>query len=315
MLPSKLLGSPEPLRIAPRPTPKIYARHPNIKQMAKPRKQKQSSLPGDAGRGGNTNPPFHDIKSKRWIFVWNNYPKTAEIALRNFFKDRRARCWIYGKEIGERGTKHIQGYVEFKSDRRFSTLCKLAHGHLHWEKARGTREENADYCAKEGDWYSLGAIEPAEKLDDPFDHVIPYDWQKDLTAICLKQCVPHTRTIYWCVGTEGAEGKTTWAKSMAIRYGESHRVLYVSGKANDMKHAIASMIKDGRRPPKIIILGIPRSKNPDAISYQGLEELKDGIFFSSKYESRMVIYNTPHVIVLANQGPAIGKLSEDRLKI
>lgn len=271
--------------------------------------QKRSSLPNDAGVTGNTK---SDPKAKRWCFTWNGYPSTAGIALKNFFRDRRARCWIFGREKGELGTKHLQGYVEFKSDRRFSTLRKLAKGHLHWEKARGTREENADYCAKDGDWDSMGAIEPAEKLDDPLDGVEQHQWQKDLTEIVMKRCIPHSREIYWLIGYEGAEGKTSWAKSMVIRF--PNDVLYVSGKAIDMKYAIAARLKDGKRAPKTIVLGIPRSRNPEAVSYAGLEELKDGLFFSSKYESKMIVFNTPHVIVLANQGPAFGKFSQDRLK-
>jgi len=276
-------------------------------------KKQHSSLPDDAVVTGNTRLKSRDPKSKRWTFVWNNYPPTAGVAVKNFSGDRRARCWIYGKEIGDQGTRHLQGYVEFKSDRRLSTLSKLAHGHIHWERAHQSKEINADYCAKDGDWYSMGAIEPAEKLDDPFDHLDPHQWQLDIRDICLKQCVPHTREIYWLVGADGAEGKTSWAKHMVIKHPE--HVLYVSGKAQDMKFAIASRLKDGKRAPKIIILGIPRARSPMAVSYAGLEELKDGLFFSSKYESRMIVYNTPHVVVLANANPADGKFSEDRLQV
>ena len=277
--------------------------------------EKVPAVPGSAGGGVILNSPSVNPKSKRWIFVWNNYPRTAVNDVKKFFEDRKAKCWIFGKEIGDENTPHLQGYVEFKSDRRFTTLAKFADGELHWEKARSNKQINADYCAKDGDWYSMGPIAPKEQLKDPLQGLEQHGWQKDLTKMCLKECIPHTRFIYWMIGSDGAEGKTSWAKSFIIKNGEKLGALYVSGKAQDMKHAIASRLKDGLRAPKVIILGIPRSKNPNAVSYQGLEELKDGIFFSSKYESRMVIYNTPHVIVLANQGPAEGKLSEDRLRI
>lgn len=281
----------------------------NVDKDREDKKEERPSLPGAAGSVGNSSTT--DPKAKRWCFTWNNY--SAVDAVKEFFKERRATCYIFGKEIGENGTPHLQGYVEFKSDRRASTLRKLKG--VHWIKARGTKQENADYCAKEGKWISYGKIAPTEKLDDPLTNEMMHSWQKDITALCLFKCIPHSREIYWLVGSEGAEGKTTWAKHMCIKYAESHGVLYVSGKANDMKHAIAAMLKEGQKAPKIIILGLPRSKNPEAVSYAGLEELKDGIFFSSKYESRMVLYNTPHVVVLANEEPARGKLSEDRLKV
>ncbi len=50
----------------------------------------------------------------------------------------------------------------------------------------------------------------------------------------------------------------------------------------------------------------------DYVSYQALEEIKDGIFFSGKYEGGMKIFNSPHVICFANFSPAEHKLSGDR---
>ena len=38
-------------------------------------------------------------------------------------------------------------------------------------------------------------------------------------------------------------------------------------------------------------------------------------FFSGKYESGMVRYNKPHVIIFANCRPDIEKLSKDRWKV
>ncbi len=273
--------------------------------------QLRPSLPEDAGARGNSCKTL-DPKGKRWIFVWNNYPeKTAAIAVKNFLRDRRAVCFIFGKETGDLGTRHLQGYVEFKSDRRFSTLSKLK---CHWEKARQTKQVNVDYCAKENDYYAYNC-HPTEKLDDPLEFVVKYQWQQDAEEMCLKRAIPHSREIYFFVGREGGEGKTSWAKSMCIRFHESHGCLYVCGPAKDMKYAIAAMMKEGKRAPKIVILGLPRAQNPEAVSYSGLEQIKDGIFFSTKYESSMVMYNTPHVIVLSNAEPTYEKLSKDRFKV
>jgi len=46
-----------------------------------------------------------------------------------------------------------------------------------------------------------------------------------------------------------------------------------------------------------------------------MEELKDGVLFSGKYESKTKIYDIPHVIVFANFLPKENALSKDRLKI
>lgn len=58
----------------------------------------------------------------------------------------------------------------------------------------------------------------------------------------------------------------------------------------------------------------------DAVSYQAIEQLKDGVCFSSKYEARLKSFPPPHVIVFANFAPKLeadvkskGKLSKDRI--
>ena len=44
---------------------------------------------------------------------------------------------IYGRETGANGTKHFQGYVQFKNRHRFEALKKLV-PKAHWEKAKGS---------------------------------------------------------------------------------------------------------------------------------------------------------------------------------
>ncbi len=275
--------------------------------------------------GGNTQTPPQ--RGKKWCFTWNNWhlgplvngqPRDERLRnkhlLKEFFKKKKASMYLVGVEVGEeKETPHLQGYVEFKERVRFSALKKLSQV-IHWEKARGSRQENADYCSKSGTWFSFGPIGPTEHLEDPFENVAMHQWQKDITNICLKQCVPHSREIYWLTDEEGCAGKTSWAKHMCIKYQDTHGVLFVSGKASDMKFAIADMAENQGRYPKIIILGIPRARSSLAVSYPGLEELKDGIFFSTKYKSSMVIYNTPHIVVLANSKPLEGRLTSDRIK-
>ena len=43
-----------------------------------------------------------------------------------------------------------------------------------------------------------------------------------------------------------------------------------------------------------------------------IEEIKNGCFASSKYESKMVIMNSPHILCFANELPDTQKLSRDR---
>lgn len=44
---------------------------------------------------------------------------------------------------------------------------------------------------------------------------------------------------------------------------------------------------------EIVVMDIP--KQVEHISYTGIEEVKDGAFFSGKYESGMIVMNYPHI--------------------
>lgn len=54
---------------------------------------------------------------------------------------------IVGKEVGEKGTPHLQGYVEWSRSMRMTELKKL-NPKIHWEKRRGTAAEASAYCKK-----------------------------------------------------------------------------------------------------------------------------------------------------------------------
>jgi len=74
--------------------------------------------------------------------------------------------------------------------------------------------------------------------------------------------------------------------------------------------AIASM----KVKPKVVIIDIPRTSE-SFVSYGGIEKIKDGCFFSGKYESGMVLYDNPHVICFANFPPVSETMSADRWHI
>lgn len=90
-------------------------------------------------------------KSSRWCFTINNY---LDDDLADFDTwDALYKC--YGIEEGEEGTPHMQGYIVLKGQQRLSAMKKL-HKKAHWETAKGTTEQNIEYCSKDGDFYELG---------------------------------------------------------------------------------------------------------------------------------------------------------------
>lgn len=78
-----------------------------------------------------------------WCFTWNNYD--GIVVPEDFGK--WFRYVIYQEEVGENGTPHLQGYIEFKRQMRLSALKKMLPT-AHWEPRRGTQEEAITYCTK-----------------------------------------------------------------------------------------------------------------------------------------------------------------------
>lgn len=80
---------------------------------------------------------------RHWCFTLNN-PQGDEIQPHIW----GARYCIWQLEVGERGTLHFQGYIEFYRSVRLS-WCKALLPRAHWEPRRGTRQEARDYCKKD----------------------------------------------------------------------------------------------------------------------------------------------------------------------
>lgn len=91
------------------------------------------------------------MSARSWCFTVNNYTDEELSALNQI----DCRYIICGKETGEQGTKHIQGYLEFNKVYRFSGIKKLM-PRAHLEIRKGTREQARDYCMKEGDFWERG---------------------------------------------------------------------------------------------------------------------------------------------------------------
>lgn len=249
---------------------------------------------------GNTNP-----RPRRVCFTLNNYTETDLIELQRIFAQKGAN-WLWGRERGESGTPHIQGYAEFRNQVAFDTM-KEWNKRIHWEKARGSRAANVAYCSKEGQ--CEGPLKPFIPRD-PLTGLALYPWQEDIMA--LLDTVADDRTVHWYWEPHGGRGKSALVKHICItRKG----VLVVSGKAADIGYAIYTYCtNNGGHGPAVVIVDIPRC-NIDHVSVQAIESVKNGLLFSTKYESGQCIFDTPHVIIFANFPPPIETMSQDRWHI
>lgn len=262
-----------------------------------------SNSSNSSNEGGNTITPSITKKkqispAKRWCFTLNNY---TELDISSIVPQIKTLCniAIVAKEVGQSGTPHLQGYLEFKTKCRPKSRFT---NRIHWEKCKGNREENITYCRKDNNILLMLGI------DKPYTIELDlYEWQKQIVKVLDGPI--NDRYLYWYWEETGCAGKTTFCKWIYTHYDD---VVVLSGKAADMKHGIVQFKETTGRLPKIILIDMPRSTNLDFLSYQGIEEVKDMFFFSGKYEGGMICGAPPHLIIFSNEEPNYSKCSADR---
>lgn len=129
------------------------------------------------------------------------------------------------------------------------------------------------------------------------------DWQQSIIDIIKDP--PHPRTIIWYYDPVGNSGKSYISKYLQL----TTEVYYITGgKQADILYAYEDQ--------GIIIYDLARTyaDNMDHI-YTTMENFKNGMYLSTKYESRQRVFAIPHIFVMANYEPHTEKLSQDRWDI
>ncbi len=252
-----------------------------------------------------------DKRSAQWILTWNHHELPG--AIETLLGLAQLKHWCIQEEVGEaKGTPHLQGVLVFKTNVRWSTLNNACDKKCYWEKCRNVHAAK-NYCSKEltatGKRWVQWFPEVA-KVRDPLGGKELYDWQKEVVEIVSGE--PDLRKVYWFWSKAGGIGKSALIKHLCIE--DPKGIVMCGGTFKDAEYFIAQREKK-KLKTNVVIFNVPRSKVREGkpmISYQGIEEIKDGLFFSPKYESAMVLMNPPHVLVFANVPPDRTQLSEDR---
>lgn len=255
------------------------------------------------GVGNTKTPPVQEIQSNHWTFTLNNY---SEIEIEQLEQAFRVLCkkYVFQEETGEEGTPHLQGYIHLEKKSRMSALKKI-NERIHWEKCRSPKHAIA-YCQKEdtrtGKIYSKGLPKPIKLISEL------KDWQKEIEKIVLSE--PNDRTVHWYWEEKGGVGKSAFTKYMVAKY----NVLPISeGKKSDIINIVYNYLEK-HDEINCVIIDIPRD-NGNKVSYKAIEDIKNGLIVNTKYETGCKVFNSPHVIVFANQEPEFMKLSADRWNI
>jgi len=295
-------------------------------------------------------------QSTKWCFTLNNYTPQEYAKFASLFNPTRFKYITFGKELGESGTPHLQGYLVLINKARLSTLRAIC-PRSHWETAKGSHEQAARYCQKDGDFEEFGVLPsdargnasafedflswalevnastgfaPTERevaqafpglyvrysrsLMALIEHNCPFptleegtllQWQQELWDYLDQD--PDDRQIVFVVDEEGGKGKSWFARYLYSKKPDYTQLLSV-GKRDDLAHAITAS-------KRFFVFNVPRG-GMEFLQYTILEQLKDRVIFSPKYNSATKILNhVPHVIVMCNEKPDLSKMTNDRYKI
>lgn len=126
-------------------------------------------------------------------------------------------------------------------------------------------------------------------------------WQKQLCDELEGE--PDRRKIIWYVDKKGGEGKSMLSQ---LLQSQEKAECFSNGKSCDIAHAY--------KGSKVVIFDYVRSLQ-EMINYGIIEQVKNGMVFSPKYNSNTKMFRPPHVVVFSNQFPNKNKMSLDRWDI
>jgi len=205
---------------------------------------------------------------------------------------------------------HYQGYFHTTAKHRAKALAIAANVEMSGVEISPSSTAGIEalrtYCLKEtsrvaGPWADkkiyLGAdLWPLERMPA---------WQRTLLDIVAMK--PNDRTMYWIYDPVGNNGKTKFLKTLVYRH---DGVGLGYGHSTDVLNLVSKL------PGKnVYCWNLTRAK-PANLSeldlYSAMESVKDGFFINLKYETRQVLMDPPHVLVLANHLPKYDQISADR---
>jgi hypothetical protein len=129
-----------------------------------------------------------------------------------------------------------------------------------------------------------------------------HPWQSCLVEILKGPA--HDRHIYWIEDGVGGQGKSRLSTYLC----RAMNAIELDGKIADCAFAYASQ--------PIVIFDLARPMDVTLLKdlYIMAEKLKNGQLVSSKYQSKMKVFNVPHVVFFSNHAPPMGVWSADRLQ-
>lgn len=211
------------------------------------------------------------------------------------------RYIVVGEEVGEGGTPHLQGYVEFMNPIRFSTL-KNQSPRGHFERRMGTAKQAADYCKKDGHFTERGVMSKQGKRSD-LDDVA----QEIITGVAMREIAEaHPKTFI-----QYHKGLKALAYELSEDRSEPPRVVWLwgatgSGKTRQACDCPSFYIKDNtqwwdgyNRQSRIVIDDFDITK----WNFREFLRLLDRYPFQGQTKGGYVKINSPEIYITCEFSP------------
>lgn len=290
-------------------------------------------------------------QSTRWCFTINN-PTDVDRGRLNELSTSMERVGVtylvYGREVGDNGTPHLQGFVIFNLRKRLRAVRELLGPRGHYEPARATSDQAADYCKKDDDYEEYGTLPNARRGAPSVPdfiawlriHVNPTEREiaqafpnlflrygqrllllaghhQEPVALDNRPLNDWQEELYQKLLREPDDRTVEFyydteggrGKSFFCRWMLTQHADRVQVLSIGKRDDIAHAIDVSK---SIFLFNLPRG-GMEYLQYTILEQLKDRIVFSPKYASvTKVLFYQPHVIVFSNEEPDMTKMSADR---
>lgn len=285
-------------------------------------------------------------QSRNWCFTLNNYSDDDVRRINNLVETNNHVVYlIYGKEISESRTPHLQGFVQTKNKIRMSSIKEIIGGRPHIENARNVNA-SIQYCKKEGDWYEFGnrtsgaqgsrsdlekfktAVQGGmldlKELREEFSEVlakypgfcVQYVRDKIPKPVVEKHTLfPWQQTLFDNLNETPDDRSIRFIVDPQGNKGKTwfakfYCSLYADAQLMEpaKKADMAYALQDNLR---VLFVNVTRQQQQH-FQYSFFESLKDGYVFSPKYMSQTRVFSKVHVVVLMNEHPQTQFMSKDR---
>lgn len=293
-------------------------------------------------------------QSKRWVFTLNNPSAAEKVVLYDSFNSHEdVEYVVVGNEVAASGTPHLQGFIIFKTPKRFNAVRLFVGHRAHVESARGTNEQAATYCKKDADFWEAGVFPVSqqgkrsdfERLKDYLQTIDHRPSEVELATEFTNlygryraACLRFVDLFYQPVAREIGQ-PNGWQRELESRLdgdANDRSLIFVvdppgaAGKSWFVRYFMSKhpgecqRLSVGKRDDlahafdptvRVLFLDIPRTQL-EFLQYSFLESVKDKLIFSPKYDSTCkFLEHNVHVVVFTNEEPDYNKLTGDRYDV